>query len=47
MTASGSGGGNISPPKITISQIEERHVRDDVTNEIYMSLSPTVVQKRK
>ena len=41
------GDDNISPPAITISQIEERLVRDDSTNEIYMPLSSTIVLKRK
>ena len=35
------------PPKITTSQIEERLVRDDFTNELYMPLSSTIVLKRK
>ena len=38
---------NISPPKITTSQIEERLVRDYITNELYMPLSSTIVLKRK
>ena len=42
-----SGDDNISPPAITISQIEERLVRDDSTNELYMPLSSTIVLKRK
>ena len=42
-----SGDDNISPPAITISQIEERLVRDDSTNELYMPLSSTNVLKRK
>ena len=37
----------LSPPVITISQIEERLVRDDITNELYMPLSSTIVLKRK
>ena len=37
----------MSPPAITISQIEERLVRDDSTNELYMSLSSTIVLKRE
>ena len=41
------GDDNISPPAITISQIEERLVRDDCTNELYMPLSSTIVLKRK
>ena len=47
MTTCGSGDSNISPPPITISQIEERLVRDDSTNELYMPLSSTIVLKRK
>ena len=42
-----SGDSNISPPPITISQIEERLVRYDSTNELYMPLSSTIVLKRK
>ena len=38
---------NIPPPVITVSQIEERFVRDESTNELYMPLSPTIVPKRK
>ena len=38
---------NISPPEITISQIEVRIVRDDITNELYIPLSSTIVLKRK
>ena len=41
------GDDKISPPAITISQIEERLVRDDITNELYMPLSSTIVLKRK
>ena len=41
-----SGDDNISPPPITISQIEEL-VRDDIFNELYMPLSSTIVLKRK
>ena len=47
MTTCESGDSNISPPPITISQIEERLVRDDSTNELYMPLSSTIVLKRK
>ena len=47
MTTWDSGDDNISPPAITISQIEERLVRDDNTNELYMPLSSTIVLKRK
>ena len=42
-----NGDDNISPPLITISQIEERLVRDGTTNELYMPLSSTIVLKRK
>ena len=41
------GDDNISPPVVTISQIEKRLVRDETTNEIYMPLSSTIVPKRK
>ena len=37
----------ISPPEITTSQIQEQLVRDDITNELYMPLSSTIVLKRK
>ena len=47
MTICDSGDSNISPPPITISQIEERLVRADSTNELYMPLSSTIVLKRK
>ena len=47
MTTCDSGDRNISPPPITISQIEERLVRGDSTNELYMPLSSTIVLKRK
>ena len=43
----GNGDDSIFPPKITTSQIEERLVRDDITNELYMPLSSTIVLKRK
>ena len=33
--------------KKTTSQIEERLVRDDITNELYMPLSSSIVLKRK
>ena len=42
-----NGDDNISPPVITISQIEERLVRDETTNELYMPLSSTINLKRK
>ena len=47
MTTCDSGDSNISPSTITISQTEERLVRDDSTNELYMPLSSTIVLKRK
>ena len=34
-------------PKMITTHIEERLVRDDFTNELYMPLSSTVVLKRK
>ena len=42
-----NGDDNISPPVKTISQIEERLVRDETTNEFYMPVSSTIVLKRK
>ena len=42
-----NGDDNISPPPITILQNEERLVRDDSSNELYMPLSSTIVLKRK
>ena len=47
MTRCDSGDDNITPAAITISQIEEQLVRDDITNELYMPLSSTIVLKRK
>ena len=47
MTICDSADSNISPPPITISQIEARLVRDDSTNELYRPLSSTIVLKRK
>ena len=47
MLTCGNGDDNISPPVITISQIEKQLVRDDVTNELCMPLSSTIVLKRK
>ena len=41
------GNDNISRPKITNSPIEEQLVRDEITNELYMPLSSTIVLKRK
>ena len=47
MTTYGNGDDNIYPPQNTASQIEERLVRDNITNELYMPLSSTIVLKRK
>ena len=47
MTTYDNGDDNISPNKITTSQIEERLVRDDITNELYIPLSSTIVLERK
>ena len=47
LTTYGNGDDNISPPEITTSQIQEQLVRDDITNELYMPLSSTIVLKRK
>ena len=45
--ANDNGNDNFSPPKITNSQIEEELVKDDITNQLYMPLSSTIVLKRK
>ena len=37
----------MSPPEITTWQTQEKLVRDDITNELYMPLSSTIVLKRK
>ena len=47
MTAYDTGDDNFSPPGLRASQIEERLVRDDITNELCMPLSSTIVLKRK
>ena len=47
MTTCDSGDSKISPPPKTISQIADRLVRIDSTNELYMPLSSTIVLKRK
>ena len=47
MTTYGNGDDNISPPKITTSQIQEQLVRDVITDELYMPLSSTIVLKQK
>ena len=46
-TTHANGDDNIFPPEITTSQIQEQFVRDDITNELYMPLSSTIVLKRK
>ena len=43
----GNADDTISPPEITTSQIQKQLVRDDITNELYMPLSSTIVLKRK
>ena len=43
----GNGNDNISPPESTALQTEERLVRDDITNELYMPLCSTIVLKGK
>ena len=43
----GNGDDTISLPEITTSQNQEQLVRDDITNEVYMTLSSTIVLKRK
>ena len=45
--ANDNGDDNIYLPKITNSQIEEKLVRDDITNELYMPLSSAIALKRK
>ena len=49
MTANDSGDDKISPPEIKkeTSQIEEKFVRDQITNGLYMPLSSIIVLKRK
>ena len=47
MTTRDIGDDKISSPKIRTSQIEERLVRNDITNGLYMTLSSTIVLKRK
>ena len=47
MTTYDSGADNISPPKRTTSENEERLVMDDITIELYMPLSSIIVLKRK
>ena len=45
LTTYGNRNDNISPPKITTSQIQEQLVRDNITIELYMPLSSTIVLK--
>ena len=47
LTFYGNGDDNISPPETTTSQIQEQLVRGDITNELYMPPSSTIVLKRK
>ena len=47
MKANDSGDDNNSPPKITISQIDEQPVRDEIIIELYMPLSSTDTPKQK
>ena len=47
MTTPDSGDDNSSLPKIPTSQIEERLVRDDISNECYVPLSSIIVLKRR
>ena len=47
MTTYDNGDDNIFPPEITTSQIEERLLSDEISNELYMPLSSTIVLKRK
>ena len=47
ITANDSGDYIISPPKITNSQVEEKPVRNNITNELYLTLASTFVSKRK
>ena len=43
----GNADDTISPPEVLTSQIQKQLVRDDITNELYMLLSSTLVLKRK
>ena len=43
----GNGVDNIYPPEIATSQIEKQLGRDDITNELYIPLTSTIVLKRK
>ena len=46
MTTSDNGDDNIYPPEIKTSQIEERLVRDDITNEFYITLTSTIDDRK-
>ena len=47
LTTYGNRDDKISPPEITTSQIQEQLVRDNITNELHMPLSSTIVLKRE
>ena len=47
ITTCDNGDSNISPPPITTSQIEERLVRDDITNELYMPRQLSSNERKK
>ena len=47
LTTYGNEDDNNSPPENTTSQNKELFVTNDITNELYMSLSSTIVLKRK
>ena len=47
MTTYGNGDDSSSPAESTTSQIQEQLLRDDITNELYMTLPSTIVLKRK
>ena len=47
MTTYDNGNDNISRHEITTSQIDERLLVDDITDDFYMPLSSTIVLKRK
>ena len=47
MTANNVGVDNILPPKKTTSQIQNRIVKPEFMNELFMPLSSTLVLKRK
>ena len=47
ITANDNGDGKTCPPKVTNSQIEEKLVGDDITNDLHMPLSSLIDLKRK